>query len=239
VFCSFIYHGGNVAQVDRLVHTERMTFLGGRWSAQRLIRTLVSIILVSVVGSLCVACGQSADDARPTATGSASPASDYVDGLWAQFHGSFPQIPRPDVAIKRSIDLSEWGATMLPCLKEAGFPDVTLYADGSISHDGITVQEDQYQLALYICQAQYPLKDKYIAPLDEQQLEHLYIYYTETLVPCLASHGYQISTPPSETSFLDSYDRAPWYPYTDIPASSMSQSDWDSLNNACPQSPPS
>ena len=75
----------------------------------------------------------------------------------------------------------------------------------------------------------------YARPLNDEQVGYLYYYYTTELTPCLTDEGFDVSDPPSETTFVDQYSQAPWSPYDDVTTSS--EDEWFALQEKCPQMP--
>ncbi|MFI2753870.1 hypothetical protein ACGIF2_10590 [Cellulomonas sp. P22] len=124
--------------------------------------------------------------------------------------------------------------TQIDCLTAAGFP-ATLTEDGQ----GWRVetpagQKEAYGLAAYTCAAEYPTDPAQDdSRITEAQKKIAYTYLTDTLVACLADHGYDITGIPAEATFLGTWDTARWNPYNQLPATPSN------LLRDCPPNTPS
>ena len=139
----------------------------------------------------------------------------------------------PSVTPIRTISDNDVQDVLDACIKEAGFPGLS----GEVPDD----QQEQWHLAIYRCAASYPIDPKYQMPLTKSQLEILYKYYQETLVPCLRNHGHNPLDPPSRETFLSSWGTSQAYsPYATIAreVAQMTQEDQNNLQKTCPQRPP-
>lgn len=141
----------------------------------------------------------------------------------------------PPVDIRRVIEPHEWQSVLNQCMTEQGFRKLP---DGT--WPGIPIdQKDTFNTALYVCHGSYPVPTIYNQPWSEEQKRAMYRYTVDTLIPCLKSEeDIVIVDIPSEETFVDSFDSAPWWPYEQVDYSGMTQSEVDSLNSRCPQTPP-
>ncbi len=141
----------------------------------------------------------------------------------------------PKVPIVRVVPMSEATQAMIDCLNAAGF-STTLTDDkeGWTSTYGKD-QKRAYDLAAYTCLAQYPADPAQSSSrMTRDQKLIAYHYLTVTLVACLKDHGYTVTDLPSEQTFLDTWDTAPWNPYDQLPAGVMT-----ALQGQCePNTPP-
>lgn len=162
-----------------------------------------------------------------------------VEAEWSALHGQYPNVERPEVEIIRRISPDDWATTMAACLNDAGFPDVIAGGDQSLSFETSSAQAAPFALAKYICTAQYPLNEKFTTPLNDEQLGGLYDYLTLVQTPCLESHGFSISAPPSKQHFIETYTTTPdWIPYEQLPMSAFEDGTFAEVEVACPQDPP-
>lgn len=146
----------------------------------------------------------------------------------------------PDIEPIRTITPDEWGYVIGQCLIDRGFA-VNIMAADHLNYQGIPAsQQEALLVAQAECKALYPMGDKYIGGLDDEELTRLYTYYVDTLVPCLQNEGYSGFGPPSLTTFLETYGtQMDWMPYTDIidEVDQMAPGEIASLMAACPQGP--
>jgi len=158
---------------------------------------------------------------------------------WEQFHAEFPDVPKPETTVVRTVDPAEWASVIANCMHEAGFPDVVAEEDGSLSWEGLTEQAEQLGLAKYICLAQYPLDPKYTTKPTEEQIGKVYDYLTLVQVPCLEELGFEIPEPPSKTRFIETYlDSPEWLPYAQVAGPDVPAEAYEQAVELCPQSPP-
>jgi hypothetical protein len=128
---------------------------------------------------------------------------------WYMYLVKAPKDP-PIVPMKRVVTPSEAEVVYEECMAEAGYLDY--------GQSGTTVaveQSEAGQLALYICVAQYPVDPSTFGLFSEAQLEYLYDYFHESLIPCLESSGYEIVDVPSRADFLrrEPAQLYAWSPY--------------------------
>lgn len=188
--------------------------------------------LIAAAGLVLTGCSSQPDVA---ASDSDAQFATQLDQIWATFHAEFPDVERPTVPVKRVIERSEWVAVMVDCLTEAGFPDVEASADGQSYSSGEGAQLQSFRLADYVCNATYPQDPKYFLPVNDAQLEYLYAYYVDELVPCLQAEGYSPLPAPSKQAFVDAgLDNAEWWPYKGLSAN-MDDAEWTRINQICPQ----
>ncbi|MBD3940595.1 hypothetical protein IF188_02635 [Microbacterium sp. NEAU-LLC] len=188
----------------------------------------LSVVLVSV----CSACA--AAPAEQTAVKDSDSAAYLAENARA-LAASYGIDDPPDVDLVRFIALDEWAPTQRDCLREAGY-DVEFTADGeglSYPPTGDAAVAKNLNLAIYTCEMQYPVEQKYMTPLSIEQLRTLYDYRSGELLECLRREGYTSSAePPSEQVFLQSGGQ--WSPYEDI---AIVESDLGRLTATCPQVP--
>lgn len=66
--------------------------------------------------------------------------------------------------------------------------------------------EDQLgglNMALYVCEAMYPVADRYRERLTPAQLNVVYDHLVEVTVPCIRELGYDVADPPSRERFVE------------------------------------
>lgn len=153
-----------------------------------------------------------------------------------QFRAEFPTGALPEAEFVRVVTSTDWPEAMAQCLQARGF-DAVAKADGGVDSGFPPELAESHAVATYQCRTSYPI-DSTGQELDsKEELEGLYDYYRDDLVPCLESQGWsQENDPPSLSSFIETYDSDPWIPYAVVDPTS--EDDWFALNKVCPQSPP-
>jgi hypothetical protein len=165
-----------------------------------------------------------------------SVASDDTS-YWDEFHAQYPDVPKPETTVVRTVDRDEWDQVIAECLHEAGFPDVQADPEGGLSWQ--TSQAEAFALAMYVCQAQFPLDPKYDVQVTDEQLGKLYDYLTLVQVPCLEALGFDIPEAPSKARFVETYFDAPeWLPYTAVTSPEAPAEAAERAIELCPQNPP-
>jgi hypothetical protein len=188
--------------------------------------------------SLCLLTG-----CQAPLTTSSTPTSDdeymqqEIDSAWQSYLDVWGTADeRPTVAIERIIEQDEWAPVMAECLSGEGFADVVTAPDGTFSYDGPASQTQAYDRAVYVCTARFPINGKYYRPLSSAQLTKLYAFYVDEQTACLEENGYSVGDPPSLAQFLETVGTPRgWAPYSSV--SYSTQSEWERINAACPQTP--
>lgn len=147
----------------------------------------------------------------------------------------------PHTKMIRLVSADEQLAVLKDCLAEAGF-QVTVTFDGGLEppRDLPSSQVVAYQRAEYVCYAEYPVDPStFPPPLNETEIEILYDYYVNDLMPCLEDHGYDVPSPPPMDAFKDEFATGQdlWFPYDSVPAFSLTDEKWEEINRDCPQAP--
>jgi len=69
------------------------------------------------------------------------------------------------------------------------------------------------RLAQYTCGVRFPVDPKYSAPLDNKQVERLYEFYVEDLIPCIEDLGLVVPAIPTFQVFVEAQaGDAAWNP---------------------------
>ena len=172
----------------------------------------------------------------PAASSSTAPASslaltldvagqEQLDWEWERVLRESPDAVRPMIDIVRFVDNDDWGTARESCMHDLGWPDVRATADGGLESGMIqNSQLGAHALAMYTCNAKYPMDPKYNVPL------------TDELQPCLAAEGYDTPEAPSRETFIDTYaETGGWNLYEGVAGGG--QSEWNEINKKCPQLP--
>jgi len=147
----------------------------------------------------------------------------------------------PDVALIRWTSWNDVGATVAQCLRDAGFNAI---GGGTTVRypDGIgPAQTTAFNLAEYVCTAEYTVHPKYAEPMTADQFGVLYDYYVEFEVPCVATLGVTVSqTPTRETFIAQSLQQGTqtWDPWSEAQEHfAASDEGVISMSNKCPPYP--
>lgn len=215
-----------------------------------------------LVGVLCLTgctSGGDIDEARPSLGASATQSEDVSGVTVAVPDGPTPPRPTtaaealqhnwdglglpgepPDVDVVRIISPDEWGEVYYPCMEEQGFPSHTDQF-GQVGIGFEREQHDDVKLAGYVCDAKYPLDDKYFRPFDSEQLQLIYDWRVGTTIACLESFGGVVPPAPSFEVFAAEYESTGyvlWSPISDPGLTFPEDTDMDAVLATCPESPP-
>lgn len=165
-----------------------------------------------------------------------------ADEQWNDVLVQYEDAERPPYAVVRMIDHDEWGEVIARCMNEAGFPSVKDSGDGGVlSGDLVISQGEAYAIAMYDCNARYPLDPKFNEPVTDEDLSLIYDYLVDTQMPCLEAHGYEVVEPPSRQQFIENYETDPWIPSGPIIMAIAQTDDFTpamKLLEDCPDTPP-
>lgn len=131
----------------------------------------------------------------------------------------------------------EWIEANAACLEQRGF-DMRVEEQGEppsltwVPENLPDEQTDAYNEAFSACidEIGEPSPEP---PPTEAQIREIYLLEVAT-AECLRELGYEISDPPSEDVFIESYSTAPWVAYFDLPKD-MPPGEWKLVNEECPQ----
>lgn len=161
-----------------------------------------------------------------------------MDQRWTGVADAFPNANRPETQRVRFVAPSEMPAAVSACLREAGFEgsDTSDEFGPAIDTSSPRGQEEAHAIAWFVCDARYPIDPALTQPLSEAEVKYMYAYSVSVLAPCLRAEGYQISDPPSEQVYLESFGTAgAWIPYAQVVPSSAEE--FARLGATCPQNP--
>ena len=150
---------------------------------------------------------------------SAQPADDPADvslhlqqRLDEAFAARFDGVDRPVAVPVRFVLPNGWAGLMRNCMNTAGFTAV-----GFDREQGFTNVEKTGEgaLAWYECTQRLPRYDTVFARLSDEQLDQLYEYDTEVLVPCAGAIGLPVQEVPSREDFADGGEGIAgwWHPF--------------------------
>jgi hypothetical protein len=146
-------------------------------------------------------------------------------------------IDRPAATPVRFALPQGWGNLMHRCMNDAGFTTVDFDRE-----DGFTnvATSGAGALAWYHCTQKLPQYDTVFAEFSDAELDELYDYYVEVLVPCAGALGVSVTELPSRASFGDGGEGQPgwWHPFLSVELP-PSAADVDLLFAKCPPYPDS
>lgn len=93
------------------------------------------------------------------------------------------------------------------CLSNAGF-------DANVEPAGPTSAE--HKIAVFVCESSFEYEGEWQNWFSDAQLDYLYAYYRDFLVPCLEQHGYSVANAPTAGQFRAG--SGGWHPYFAIAA---------------------
>ena len=137
------------------------------------------------------------------------------------------------------VPAAEWGTVIAGCLSAAGHP---VNGRGSLSiNNGMATldggSDPALQVALTTCLAEYPRLPELRGSLNLAQLDYLYDYYRDFLIPCLGAAGYSFSGyRPTREQFVAINVQAHWTPLAGLPFSAFED---PNLLKECPPTPSS
>jgi len=205
------------------------------------VATVIAALAVSMALSGCS--GQGPDGSGPGGAGTVSPhGGDGVDlrakALREEADTLGIALP-PQVAIVRETSPFDHVQAQVDCLRAGGY-DATAEQGGvhvrANAADPTDAYWQQFNLASYVCDAQYPLAEIYYEPLTSEQKQAYADYYLDELPKCLKGFGAQFETPPSREVFLARFDTdGPWTPYATV---EIPPGKTDAAEAACPEGIP-
>lgn len=183
--------------------------------------------------------GETAMEVGPTSGAPWRPttANEALDAYWESLE--LPGEP-PDVEVVRAVSIDEFNDIYHECMAEQGFPS-TVDQFGQVGIESDLAQEDDLNRAGYVCQAQYPLDEKYYAPYTDEQLQVIYDWRVRETIPCLEQQGATVPPAPSFDVFAAEYASTGyvlWSPSTADGSIFPAGADPDTARAACPDIPP-
>ena len=92
----------------------------------------------------------------------------------------------------------------------------------------------------YECRMSYQLSGESLGLLNEAQLDYLYDYYQDTLIPCLQVHGVEVRTVLTREEAVDigRFGAYPWNPYGEASRFTRDDPGDATIWGQCPAFPP-
>jgi hypothetical protein len=132
-----------------------------------------------------------------------------------QYMGLTPDEARPEVELVRYVSAAEANAVHQDCVTQAGYPEFSTVLGATMGAASVAER-----LVIFRCVAAYPLAPAEFGLYSAAQLDYIYDYYVNELVPCLGTFGFVVDDAPSRTEFAH---RSPgsffvWSPYVSVPS---------------------
>jgi hypothetical protein len=166
------------------------------------------ILLLSLLCLLSLTACTTPAPTLPSITAAQRKAATNADlaERWKQVLPGNPTYPRPKVAIVRYVNYLEEGTVLAECMHRAGYPHVAWSLKGGIIDTDVKpVDRFPVEVAIYICEAQYPSDPLELGYLSDAQQKYLYDYWSDETVPCLRAHGATIPDLPAVGQFGEGY----------------------------------
>ena len=185
---------------------------------------------VAVVGAALLLAGCTAAPMEEPLTGlTADEEVLYAQSFALQWSGI--EVPdAPEVPVVAYVPSAGWGTVVAGCMNAAG------YEQYSATRSGMSYpsrDSDAETLALYTCIGQYPVQADFSAYANKAQLEYLYDYFRNSLVPCLAARGYIVpGAAPTREEFTEFTVQPRWNPYN-----ALRETPTEAVRESCPASP--
>ena len=116
----------------------------------------------------------------------------------------------------------DWSQALFECLQggtaadNSGMEFNSSDGYGLMPSPGSTADPDEAQRDFYVCVARYPRPYDPRDLISAAQLDYIYDYFADSLVPCMLDHGYVIEVAPTRVEFHDL--AGGWHPYGTLPA---------------------
>jgi hypothetical protein len=157
--------------------------------------------------------------------------------MWESYHqGETP----PDVEFVRYLD-PESGSVRTECMAEANIPGFSVTEEGWWSFQSTDLATDRlFADAQYICALKYPpdpSNSDQMGLFSDAELDFIYHYMTDRLVPCVRLMGYSLREVPTRDAFMSSSPYLGWSVYDAMLPLPQSIEEWGRVDARCPPSP--
>lgn len=154
----------------------------------------IGVIAASMVLTGCSIAGEPI--AQPTAPELAALNATVRDVQWQGLRFS-PNAARPTVEFESYTDPDDTTEVYRSCMREAGHEDWTEVNFHALGDAPVTERLD-----LYVCTSRFPLHPSFYGLYTESQLDAIYDYYEESLVPCMQASGIDVRGVPTRAEFV-------------------------------------
>jgi hypothetical protein len=126
---------------------------------------------------------------------------------WAQVQPGNPSFLQPKVKIVKYVNYLDEGQVLAGCMHKAGYRHVKWTFDGGLIDTALKpVNRFPVEVAIYICEAEYPADPLELGYLSDAQEEYLYTYWGDETVPCMRAHGAIVADLPAIGQFGEGYE---------------------------------
>jgi len=150
---------------------------------------------------------------------------DLVDEQTWLYSGLAADYVKPEVE-RVELDTSDWSEALSAC---------------ELPIEAIAASDpEQALLVEYTCRAKFQLSAGSLALLNTAQLNYLYDYYQDTLIPCLGVRGITLERVPTRNEVVDvaRFGSYPWHPFDQLFDYGLGMAAPDDLVADCPPYPP-
>jgi hypothetical protein len=129
----------------------------------------------------------------------------------------------------------DWVQAVAQCLTDNGVASAGWsYGSGQgyslAESPGVDLDDDAVQLSFYTCAAAFDPPQTFDAVLSDAQLDFIYDYYQDWLIPCVIMQGYHFTDVPTRTEFK--VIAGQWSPFYSVDIS-ISGADYEELERLC------
>lgn len=126
---------------------------------------------------------------------------------------------RPPPPVVTTLTSEDWIPAYVKCMNNAGFDQYVANGDGSYTMgvDDINARTDAEVIADYSCSSSFEIDGQFDDMYNDAQLDYLYTYYQQVLVPCVQLLGYDVVDVPPRTQFVENWGA--WHPYFSVRSS--------------------
>jgi hypothetical protein len=168
-------------------------------------------VVAAALASLCLLlAGCSAtppDPASITAAQRKAATEADLQLRWDEVSPGDPSFLRPRVKIVMYVNYLDEGQVLAECMHMAGYRHVAwTLSSGIVDTDIKPVDRFPVEVAIYVCEAEYPDDPLELGYLSDAQEEYLYSYWGNETVPCLRAHGAIVSDLPPVGQFGEGYE---------------------------------
>lgn len=139
-------------------------------------------------------------------------AQDRMRDIYWEISG-LPDDQRPPDPTVVTVDPQDYASAFVSCMNEAGYDNYEASGGGYTYSWPEGGEPESATLAKYVCDASM-WADSYGGWYNTAQISYLYDYFEQTLVPCLAVYGAQLTEVPTRQQFEDMLGG--WHPYLGI-----------------------
>ena len=154
------------------------------------------------------------------------------DGYWE--YTGLPDDQRPASASVITVEPEEWPVRFVDCMNAAGFDNYAFEGGGYVSSVQLVEPREAEMLATYTCSTSFWVDAGWF---NDAEMNYLYDFYEQELVPCLAVHDAEVWGAPTREEFTDAGGW--WHPYLSFRQVDQERIYADeTVPIACPPKPP-